>query len=291
MTSLLDALTTQDHVIAAELRPPRAELGAAAGMDAWIDTYHAVRSLVRGGTFVFITDSAVGLREEDNLRHLVTNLGSDVPRSHVVPFLTSKHTLDYCLAYADRAMEQSFGSLVVLGGDKSVGAPRCVAHAWELRKEIRARQPGLRLGGWANPHADAGRQVAYLLARDANADFFLTQIVSHHEAAAVERFVREVERQKLSLPGVFGVFYYRSANPRTLEALKGFLPVPAGALVKEFGEGASAVDICARTLSALAAAGARHFYISNLPAGRATATLSAILERANLPTSPERRTG
>jgi hypothetical protein len=291
MTSLLDALTTQGHVIAAELRPPRAELGAAAGMDAWIDTYHAVRSLVRGGTFVFITDSAVGLREEDNLRHLVTNLGSDVPRSHVVPFLTSKHTLDYCLAYADRAMEQSFGSLVVLGGDKSVGAPRCVAHAWELRKEIRARQPGLRLGGWANPHADAGRQVEYLLARDANADFYLTQIVSHHEAAAVERFVREGERQKLSLPGVFGVFFYRSANARTLEALKGFLPVPAGALVKEFGEGASATDICARTLSALAGAGARHFYISNLPAGRATATLTAILDRANLPTSPEKRTG
>jgi hypothetical protein len=260
-------------------------------MDAWIDTYHAVRSLVRGGTFVFITDSAVGLREEDNLRHLVTNLGSDVPRTHVVPFLTSKHTLDYCLAYADRAMEQSFGSLVVLGGDKSVGAPRCVAHAWELRKEIRARQPGLRLGGWANPHADAGRQVEYLLARDANADFYLTQIVSHHEAAAVERFVREGERQKLSLPGVFGVFYYRSANARTLEALKGFLPVPAGALVKEFGEGASAVDICARTLSALAGAGARHFYISNLPAGRATATLTAILDRAKLPTSPEKRTG
>ena len=50
-------------------------------MDAWIDTYHAVRSLTRDGTFVFLTDSAVGLKEEDNLRHLVINLGSDVPRS------------------------------------------------------------------------------------------------------------------------------------------------------------------------------------------------------------------
>jgi hypothetical protein len=278
-------------VIAAELRPPRAELGAAAGMDAWIDTYHAVRSLVRGGTYVFITDSAVGLREEDNLRHLVTNLGSDVPRSHVVPFLTSKHTLEYCLAYADRAVQQSFASLVVLGGDKSVGAPRCVAHAWELRKEIRARQPELRLGGWANPHTEPGRQVEYLLAEEANADFYLTQVVSHHDAAAVERFVREGERQRLRQPGVFGVFYYRSANPRTLEALKGFLPVPAEELLKEFGEGATAVDICARTLSTLARAGARHFYISNLPAGRALSTLSAILERAQIPSVPEKRTG
>ena len=30
-----------------------------------------------------MTDSAVGAHEEDNLRHLVTNLGSDVPRERV----------------------------------------------------------------------------------------------------------------------------------------------------------------------------------------------------------------
>jgi 5,10-methylenetetrahydrofolate reductase len=282
MTSLLDALLDGRAVVAAELRPPRAELGAAASMDAWIDTYHAVRGLVRGGTFVCITDSAVGLREEDNLRHLVTNLGEDVPRSRVVPFLTSKHTLEYCLAYADRAVQQGFPALVVLGGDKAVGAPRCVSHAWELRKEIRGRQPELKLGGWANPHADAGRQVEFLQAADANADFFLTQIVSHHDAAAVERFAREAERRRLGLQGVFGVFFYRSANPRTLEALKGFLPVPAEALIHEFGEGATAIDICARTLTTLARAGARHFYISNLPAGRAQSTLNEILDKARL---------
>ena len=50
-------------------------------MDAWIDTYHAVRSLTRAGTHVFLTDSAVGLKEEDNLRHLVINLGGEVARS------------------------------------------------------------------------------------------------------------------------------------------------------------------------------------------------------------------
>ena len=76
--SLVDALLGPDRVIAAELRPPRAELDAAAGMDAWIDTYHSVRSLVRRGTHVLLTDSAVGLREEDNLRHLITNLGKPV---------------------------------------------------------------------------------------------------------------------------------------------------------------------------------------------------------------------
>ncbi len=85
--SLVDALTSGDVVIAAELRPPRAELGSQAGMDAWIDTYHAVRGLARRGLRVFLTDSAVGAAEEDNLRHLVTNLGTDVPRECIVGVL------------------------------------------------------------------------------------------------------------------------------------------------------------------------------------------------------------
>ena len=287
MPALLDALRARDSVIAAELRPPRAELEAIASMDAWIDTYHAVKSLTRDGTFVFLTDSAVGSKEEDNLRHLMINLGSDVPRSSVVPFLTSKHPLDYCLAYADRAQQHGFDSLVVLGGDKSIGAPRCVGHAWELRQAIRGHQPDLTLGGWANPHADPVAQVRYLLDTDVNAEFYLTQIVSHHSRDDVERFVSEAERRKLTLPGMFGVFYYRSANPRTLRALSGFLPVPAEALTREFGEGASADDVCARSLRALMDAGARHFYISNLPLGRAAATLQRILDRVGV--SPRRR--
>jgi len=266
--------------VAAELRPPRAELDAEGGMNAWIDTYHAGRGLSRQGTFVFSTDSAVGSREEDNLRHLVTNLGDDAPRDRVVPFLTCKHTREHCLAYAERAEQHGFHSLVVLGGDRQVGPPRCVDHAWQLREEIRARQPALVLGGWANPHADPAHQVEYLLDRHANAEFFLTQIVSHHDRAAVERFLDEAERRRLALPGVFGVFFYRSANPRTLETLGRFLPVPAAALVEEFGAGADAVEVCARTISQLSAVGARHFYISNLPATRARLTLKRILERA-----------
>jgi 5,10-methylenetetrahydrofolate reductase len=266
-------------VIAAELRPPRAELEAAASRDAWIDTYHAVRSLARRGTFVFLTDSAVGSKEEDNLRHLVINLGSDVPRSSVVPFLTCKHPLDYCLAYADRAHHHGFEALVVLGGDKSLGPARCVEHAWQLRDEIRRRVPNLALGGWANPHAAAAAQVGHLLEEHANADFYLTQVVSHHSRDKVERFLEEGERRRLSLDGLFGIFYYRSANPKTLAALQGFLPVPAEALTREFEAGATAEDICARSIRALTAAGVRHFYISNLPLGRAAQTLHRILDK------------
>ena len=190
MSVLVERLKSGTPVIAAELRPPRAELETAASMDAWIDTYHAVRGLTRAGTFVFLTDSAVGLKEEDNLRHLVINLGTDVPRSHVVPFLTCKHTSEYCLAYADRARHNGFESLVVLGGDKHVGPPRCVEHAWQLREMIRAREAELALGGWANPHADAAAQVQHLLDDRVTAEFYLTQIVSHYSRPAGRAFPR-----------------------------------------------------------------------------------------------------
>jgi hypothetical protein len=253
-------------------------------MDAWIDTYHAVQRLTRQGTYVFLTDSAVGAQEEDNLRHLVTNLGNDVPRERIVPFLTSKHSLDYCVSYAERAHQKGFPALVVLGGDKSIGAPRSVEHAWQLRELLRQRDDALTLGGWANPHADPERQVDYLSAATFHAEFYLTQVVSHHHAEQVSRFVAAGERRGLQLPGIFGVFYYRSANARTLAALNSFLPVPVEGLTRDFAEGATPEDLCARTIRALMEVGARHFYISNLPVPRAQHVLASILEKVGATT-------
>jgi hypothetical protein len=275
---LLHALQSTRTVTAAELRPPRAELSLTEGLDAWIDTYHAVRSLTQRDTFVFLTDSAVGTAEEDNLRHLVTNLGRHVRRESVVPFLTCKHPLEYCLSYAARASHHGFPALVVLGGDRQVGPPRCVEHAWQLRKLIRQREPDLLLGGWANPNAPAEHQVDYVLNPNFTAEFYLTQVVSHHRMGPVASFVDEARRRGVTAPGVFGVFYYRSANPRTLAALKEFLPVPAEELTKEFEGGASAEEICARTVRSLLAVGVRHIYVSNLPLGRAATTLGAVME-------------
>ena len=279
---LLSAFRAGPSVIAAELRPPRAELAAREGMDAWIDTYHAVRRLTRQGTFVFLTDSAIGTQEEDNLRHLVTNLGGDVPHDRVVPFLTAKHSLEYCLSYAERAHQHGFPALVVLGGDKTVGVPRSVEHAWQLRQMLRRRTPGLTLGGWANPHGDPDRQADYLAAAEFSAEFYLTQIVSHHHAWQVERFVSTIKRRGITLPAVFGVFFYRSANQRTLELLRSFLPVPAEELAREFAAGDSSIDVCARTIRTLMDAGAAHFYISNLPAGRAQTVLAGVLEKVGV---------
>ena len=283
--SLAAALNSGGTVIAAELRPPRAELGSREGMDAWIDIYHAVRSLARREVRVFLTDSAVGTQEENNLRHLVTNLGRDVARDHVIPFLTSKHSIEFCLSYAEQAWQHGFPSLVVLGGDRSVGRPRCIEHAWELRERIRAREPRLTLGGWANPYADAAQQVAFIRDRCFNAEFYLTQIVSHLNVAPVERFIRETRQREVDKPGIFGIFFYRSANPKTLSALGQFLPVPAEGLTREFDAGATPIDVCARTIRAMIDVGARHFYISNLPLHGAAATLSKVLEKVGVSTS------
>jgi hypothetical protein len=282
LANLVEALNSGRTVVAAELRPPRANLAAAEGMDAWIDTYHAVRRLTRDGAFVFLTDSAVGTPEEDNLRHLVTNLGPDAPYEQIVPFLTSKHPLEYCLGYAQRAAQHRFPALVVLGGDRHVGVARSVEHAFLLRQAIRRRESGLLLGGWANPYADPVEQVRHLADPGFAAEFYLTQIVTHYAIEPVERFLAETRRQRLTLPGALGVFFFRSANPRTLGMLREFLPVPVDALTQDFASGATAEEICARTISSMMDLGVRHFYISNLPLGEAQETLGAILARAGL---------
>jgi len=275
-----DLLRGQSATLAAELRPPRAGLDASKGIDAWIDAYHGIRRLTRQRVPVFLTDSAVGTQEENNLRHLHANLGRDLPRELVVPFLTSKHSLDFCLSYAEQAWQLGFTSLVILGGDKTVGRPRCVEHAWTLRQHIRAREPRLSLGGWANPHADPAQQVDFLADDRFCAEFFLTQVVSHLDLDPVKRFLDELHRRQIEIPGMFNVFYYRSASPKTLKTLSGFMPVPVHALTEEFASGASPEEVCVRSIRAIRALGVRHVCICNLPMEDASTTLASI--RASL---------
>ena len=74
---------------------------------------------------------------------------------------------------------------------------------------------------------------------DFTAEFYLTQIVSHLQIDAVERFLAALARRGVDLPGVFGIFYYRSANRRTLARLGEFIPVPEEGLAAEFASGAT----------------------------------------------------
>lgn len=261
---LLERLRADRPLVAVELRPPRAGLSQAEGIDTWIDMYHSIRRLASRDTVVFLTDNAVGQAEEENLQHLSTNLAGEVDPAKLVPFLTCKHPLEYCLLYATRAASYGFPALTVLGGDRTVGPARCVEYAYQLRQMIRERIPGLRLGGWANPHRDPKQQVDFLLASDFTAEFYLTQVVSHHSIRAVEAFLSEARRRRVPYPGVFGVFLYRSANPATLERLRPFFPVPADGITADFASGLSAEEICARSIRALRKVGAEKVYVSNL---------------------------
>jgi 5,10-methylenetetrahydrofolate reductase len=281
-TGLVDRLQGPGPLVTVELRPPRSGLSSAEGMDTWIDLNHSIRNLALRDIFVFLTDDAVGSREEENLGHLAANVGSDVPLSRLVPFLTCKHTIEHSLLYADRAHSLGFEALTVVGGDTSGGPPRCVPHSYMLRQRIRERQPGLSLGGWANPHRDPRKQVEYLGTADFSADFYLTQVVSHHSVDRVEAFLEECDRRGVDVPGIFGVFYYWSANRSTLGRLGEFFPVPAEELAGEFEAGATAGEVLAKTLDALRAAGAEKVYISNLGHRRVLDRLTEVIAPSSI---------
>lgn len=273
----MERLAGPDPVISVELRPPRSGLSSMESMDVWIDLHQSLRRLDRGGHPIFITDNAVAVKEEENLAHLTGNLPEDVQRARISPFLTSKHTLEYCLMYASRARTAGFEALTVLGGDRFAGPPRCVPRAYMLRELIRDAVPDLALGGWLNPARDPEEQLGYAMRDTYTADFVLTQVVSHHSLDRVDALLEAAERLGFTLPLVWGVFFYRSANPTTLDRLAEYFPVPARHLTEEFGAGDAAEEICARTIRALAAVGAKNIYVSNLGFRRVDRRLGQVL--------------
>ena len=276
-TSVVRRLRENRPLVAVELRPPRSGMSYGASVDAWIDLYHSVRRLARQDTLIFLTDNAIGQAEEENLAHLTANLAGELVPAQIIPFLTAKHSLDYIQLYAARAASSGFEALTVVGGDASGGPARCFPHAYQLRGWLRRRVPSLGLGGWVNPLRDPAEQVDFLLNPEFEAEFFLTQIVSHHSLDRVERFLSEARRRQVPCPGVFGVFMYRSANPRTLQQLGGYFPVPAEGVTRDFEEGLSPEEICARTIKALREVGVDKVYVSNLGFERPDARYRRIL--------------
>lgn len=278
--TFLDRLRSSEPLVTVELRPPRRDQNDEKSIDSWFAMRSAIRRLAAQDTVVYLTDNAVGAQEEENLHHLITNLDPGVPRERICPFLTTKHPFEYCMLYAARAVEAGFPALTVLGGDRHVGPPRCVPHGYVLRQRIRERFPSLALGGWANPHRDASKQVDLVLGDDFTAEFFLMQVVHYAHLDKIEAFVKEAERRNVELPGIAGVFYYRSANPKTLEILSQFMPVPIEEVTREFESGMSAEEVCARTIKGLREVGMRHVYIANLPTGKAGEKLEKIMDLA-----------
>ena len=275
---LLERLQDKRPLMAVELRPPRANLTRADSMETWIDLFHAFRRLAAEKTFLFVTDNAVGDAEEENLWHLTTNLAGEVDPSTIVPFLTCKHSLEYCLLYASRASARGIQAVTVVGGDASEGQPRCVPHAFALRHVLAERLPTLALGGWTNLHRDPEQQMSFLLDQGFGADYYLTQVVSHHDARRIGSWLELTRRHGLALPGIFGVFLYRNARPAMLERLARFFPVPAEAVTREFESGATPEEICARSIVALRRMGANKIYLCNLGGRRAAQRYLRIAE-------------
>jgi hypothetical protein len=120
--------------------------------------------------------------------------------------------------------------------------------------------------------------VDFLLHPEFEAEFYLTQVVSHHSIREVERFLEEARGRGVTCPGAFGVFLYRSANPRTLRQLSEFLPVPVEGITREFESGATAEEICARTIRALRDIGVDKVYLSNLGFERPDARYRRVME-------------
>ncbi len=83
--------------------------------------HHAVQRLARRGTFVLLTDDAAGDEEEESLAHLAANLGGSADLGVVIPFLTCKHTVEYCLMFARRAAELGVAAVAVGGGGRRRG--------------------------------------------------------------------------------------------------------------------------------------------------------------------------
>jgi 5,10-methylenetetrahydrofolate reductase len=280
MSLLKSLFDPKRFLLNVEMCPPRMDLPLEESVDAWIDSNQLMRKITSLGRFVFMTDGAIGRREEPNLRHVTINLGSEADRSRIIPILTTKHTLEYCLEFAKRSYTLGFTSLVVLGGDKSDDTPRCVEHAYELRRLIRQTVPGITLGGWASPHGGR-RQVEFILHPEYSADFYMAQIVSHYQTRALDDFLNETVRLGVRIPGIFGVFYYRSASLRTFSLLSNFFPIPVEELKRDFESKVSPEEICALSVHALLQRGVKNVYISNLPMATASKKLSHIEARVD----------
>ncbi len=234
-------------------------------MDMWIDLSNSIRQLSSRNAPLFLTDSAVGDEEEENLQHLAANLAGELEPRAIVPFLTCKHPLDYCLVYAERARARGLRSLTVVGGDPG-GPARCLPHAYMLRAEIRSRTPDLELGGWVNPHADPEVQAGFVAESGFGADYLLTQVVSHHDMGAVEAWLEAAREEQIELPTAYGVFFYRNGRREALRRLSKFFPVPVEEVAREFDAGVTPEEHCARSILALRHVGISNVYVCNLGA-------------------------
>ena len=175
-----------------------------------------------------ITDSAVGAQEENNLRHLVANLGAEAaqrPRravsdlqalARVLPRLRRPGRAPQLLV-ARRARRRQAPRPAALrracvAAARSTSARGTLSSSWAAGPIRRRRRPR--------------RSISCSIA-DANADFYLTQIVSHHQARARRRrFSTKARRRGLTMPASSACSTIAARSRRRWRRCRQFLPVP-----------------------------------------------------------------
>ena len=203
-------------------------------MDAWIDTYHAIRSLVRRDLYRLSDRQRrriAGGRQSPASRHESRGVG----RSSSGSCRSSRRSTRSSSAWPTRSARGS----TVFRRSSSWAATRASARRVVSSMRGSSARPSAtssRRSSWAAGPirmVRPGVQVGYLL--DGRCE---RGLLSHADRLAPR------SRQGSALPrarrlgasscsaGVFGVFYYRSANPQTLNMLKEFMPVPVDALVE-----------------------------------------------------------
>src|SRR5207248_11404043 len=105
------------------------------------------------------------------------------------------------------------------------------------------------------------------------------QIVSNYQTGAKDELLNETVRLDLKNTRIFWVFYYRSANPKTIAMVSMFHAVPDEELKRDFAAKVDPEEISALSVHALLQRGAKNVYVSNLPMPTASRTFSRIESR------------
>ena len=152
-------------------------------------------------------------------------------------------------------------------GGRSVrpGRPAAFPHAYQLRRWIRERMPSLDLGGWVNPLRDPAQQVDFLLDPGFEAEFYLTQIVSHHHLEQVEALPRRGPPARRALSGRVRRLHLSERQPEDAGAAGQVLPGAGGGDHSRLrGRAIAGGDLRPHACAALREIGVEKVYVSNL---------------------------
>ena len=197
----------------------------------------SVRNLTRGGTFVFLTDSAVYPRGRQPPASASSTWEKTCPvQGRTLPHLQAFDGVCPRVRGPRPATTASRRSSVL--GVTRVSVPRVALTCVATAGGNQASRAGSRARRMGHPHADALRKSTILLHERAHAEFY----PDADRVAPQPRPCRTIpgrRRRRACRSTGSSASFLPSANARTLAALREFLPVPVDELTREFAGGDS----------------------------------------------------